>query len=161
MAEVKVEAFYSPADLKQITRAFKAMSDEAVEQSKKMGFELAQYAVGKIQGRGRTIQEKRIAETGRAKKSSKIGEFSFGYQRRSFSGGANTSKNIESAPPYGAGILAGVEFGSNRLNNFRPRTARMPSGGNRGYFINPTLREIQPELVDKWERSFNDILEKG
>jgi hypothetical protein len=161
MAEqVKVEVFYSPADLKQITRAFKAMSDEAVEQSKKMGFELAQYAVGQIQNRARTVQEKRIAATGRAKKSSKIGEFSFGYQRQEFSGGANTSRNIERSAPYGKGILAGVEFGSYRLNNFRPRTPRLGSG-NKGYWINPTLRNIQPELVSKWERSFNDILEKG
>lgn len=161
MATDNVEVFYSPADLKQITRAFKAMSDQAVAESKSMGFELAQYAVGQIRGAARTTQEQRIAATGRAKKSSKIGEFSFGYQKRAFSGGANTSRNIESGPPYGAGILAGVEFGSSRLNNFRPRTQRMKSGGNKGYFINPTLREIQPELVNKWERSFNDILDKG
>lgn len=161
MADDKVEVFYSPADLKQITRAFKAMSDEAVDQSKKMGFELASYAVGQIQNRAKTIQEKRIAATGRAKKSSKIGEFSFGYQRKDFSGGANTSRNIERSAPYGNGILAGIEFGSYRLKNFRARTPRMPSGGNQGYFINPTLREIQPEIVKKWEYSFNEILEKG
>ena len=161
MANDTVEVFYSEKDLKQIIKAFKAMSDEAVAESKRMGLELAQYAVGQIQGRASTIQERRIAATGRAKKSSKIGEFSFGYQKREFSGGANTSRNIEGSPPYGNGILAGVEFGSNRLNNFRARTPRMKNGGNRGYFINPTLREIQPELVNKWERSFDEILKKG
>jgi hypothetical protein len=137
------------------------MSDEAVTESKKMGYELAQYALGKIQSKASNIQERRISETGRASKSSKIGEFSFGYQKTAFSGGANTSRNTESAPPYGKGILAGVEFGSSRNRNFRPRTARYRGGGNSGYWINPTLRSIQPDLIDKWERSFDAILKKG
>lgn len=156
---IKVE--YDVQDQRQILRAFKAMSDEAVQQSKKMGFELAQYALGEIQGASLNIQEKRIAETGRASKSSKIGEFSFGYTRRAFSGGANTTRNTERQPPYGNGILAGVEFGSSRNKNFRPRTARFKGGGNSGYWINPTLRKIQPEIIDKWERSFLKILREG
>lgn len=137
------------------------MDDEAVKQSKAMGFELAQYALGKIKGKASNIQEQRIAATGRASKSSKIGEFSFGYQKAAFSGGAFTTRNIESAPPYGKGILAGVEFGSSRNKNFRPRTARYKGGGNSGYWINPTLRSIQPELIDKWERAFTKILKEG
>jgi len=156
-----ISIFYDKDQTKQILRSFKAMSDEAVAQSKRMGFELAQYAVGQIRNKAKTSQEQRIAQTGRASKSSKIGEFSFGYQRQAFSGGANTSRNIESAPPYGKGILAGVEFGSSRLKQFRPRTARFRGGGNSGYWINPTLRDIQPTLIDKWERSFDQILKEG
>ena len=156
-----ISIFYDKDQTKQILRSFKAMDDEAVKQSKKMGFELAQYALGKIQGKASTLQERRISLTGRASKSSKIGEFSFGYQRTAFSGGANTSRNIESAPPYGKGILAGVEFGSSTERKFRPRTARYRNGGNSGYWINPTLRSIQPELIDKWERAFTEILKKG
>lgn len=153
--------FYDKDQQRQILRSFKAMSDEAVTQSKRVGFELAQYALGQIQNRAKTSQEQRISATGRASKSSKIGEFSFGYQRTAFSGGANTSRNIESQPPYGKGILAGVEFGSSRLKQFRPRTARFKSGGNSGYWINPTLRDIQPQLIDKWERAFTKILDEG
>jgi hypothetical protein len=156
-----ISIFYDKDQTKQILRSFKAMDDEAVKQSKKMGFELAQYALGKIQAKASTLQERRISLTGRASKSSKIGEFSFGYQRTAFSGGANTSRNIESAPPYGKGILAGVEFGSSTERKFRPRTARYKGGGNSGYWINPTLRSIQPELIDKWERAFTEILKKG
>ena len=157
--EVRVE--YDIDQTRQILRAFKAMDDEAIAQSKKMGFELAQYALGKIQSKASTLQERRISLTGRSSKSSKIGEFSFGYQRTAFSGGANTSRNIESAPPYGRGILAGVEFGSSREKKFRPRTARFKGGGNSGYWINPTLRSIQPQLIDKWERAFTEILKKA
>jgi len=156
-----VEITYNKQQQRQILRSFKAMSDEAVAQSKKMGFELAQYAVGQIRGSAQTVQEQRIAQTGRAKKSSKIGEFAFGYQRIAFSGGADTTRNTERQPPYGRGILAGVEFGSSRKPNFRPRTARFKGGGNSGYFINPTLRKIQPALIDKWERSFTKILKEG
>lgn len=159
MAEVKVE--YDKQQQRQILKAFKAMSDEAVTESKRMGFELAQYALGQIQGSASNIQERRIAQTGRASKSSKIGEFSFGYQRQAFSGGAYTTRNTESQPPYGKGILAGVEFGSSRNKNFRPRTAKFKGGGNGGYWINPTLRKIQPAIIDKWERSFTKILEEG
>lgn len=161
MANDPIKVEYDRTDLKQILRSFKAMDDQAVTESKRMGFELAQYAVGEIKSSAKTIQEQRIATTGRASKSSKIGEFSFGYQKTAFSGGANTSKNTERQPPYGDGILAGVEFGSGRLKNFRPRTARYKNGGNSGYFINPTLRKIQPEIIDKWERAFLRILRKG
>lgn len=156
-----IDIFYDKNQTRQILRAFKAMSDQAVDESKRMGFELASYAVGQIQGAARTPQEVRIAQTGRAKKSSKIGEFAFGYQRQAFSGGANTTRNTERESPYGKGILAGVEFGSSRKRNFRPRTARFKGGGNSGYWINPTLRKIQPAIIDKWERSFTEILRKG
>jgi hypothetical protein len=156
-----IDIFYDKQQTRQILRSFKAMSDQAVDESKRMGFELASYAVGQIRGAARTPQEIRIAETGRAKKSSKIGEFSFGYQRQAFSGGANTTRNTERQPPYGKGILAGVEFGSSRSRNFRPRTARFKGGGNSGYFINPTLRKIQPDLIDKWEKAFLRILREG
>jgi hypothetical protein len=157
--QVRVE--YDKAQTKQILRAFKAMDDEAVKQSKVMGYKLAQYSLEQIQGKAKTLQERRISLTGRASKSSKIGEFSFGYQKTAFSGGANTSRNTESAPPYGKGILAGIEFGSSRKKNFRPRTARYKGGGNSGYWINPTLRSIQPEIIDKWERAFTEILKEG
>ena len=159
MAEIKVE--YDRQQQRQILKAFKAMSDEAVHQSKIMGYELAQYALGEIKGSASTIQERRIGLTGRASKSSKIGEFSFGYTRTAFSGGANTTRNPERQPPYGKGILAGVEFGSSRERKFRPRTARFKGGGNAGYWINPTLRKIQPEIIDKWERAFLKILREG
>jgi hypothetical protein len=150
---------YDKQDIRLILKGLKAMEKEATEQTKKLGFELAEYLVKEVRSAAKTPQETRIAETARASKSSKIGEFSFGFQRTAFSGGANTSRNIESAPPYGDGILAGVEFGSNRLANFRRRTARLGSG-NEGYFIFPTLRKNQKELINRWERAFEKILKE-
>lgn len=154
-----VEATYDKGDLRIILRSYKAMEAEAVEVGKKVGYELASEMLGLIKNAARTAQEQRIAGTGRASKSSKIGEFMFGYERTAFSGGAATFKNFEKKPPYGKGILAGVEFGSDRLPNFRPRSAGL-NGGNEGYWIYPTLRANQDTIIAKWEAAFSDILRK-
>ena len=158
MADVSVE--WNKEDLRQIIRAYKGMSEEAQQQGKYLGFTLAEEMVGKIRNAATTKQERRIAETGRASKSSKIGEMQFGYNRVSFSGGAYTSKNLKGARPFGKGILAGVEFGSDNLSQFRARTGSL-NGGNSGYFIYPTLRKNQKEFIDKWEQAFDKILKEA
>jgi hypothetical protein len=154
-----IKVVYDPQQVKQITRAFKAMSDEAVEKSKKVGYELASLMLQRIQSAASNTQEQRIGATGRASKSSKIGEFSFGYQRQAFSGGAFTTKNLKGDAPYGRGILAGVEFGSAKSPQFRPRSPRL-GNGNTGYWIYPTLRKNQPEIIKRWEEAFEDILKE-
>lgn len=145
MAEqVKVE--YDKADIRQILRSFKAMSDEAIQQSKRVGFELADFAAGKIKNYAvgsRFIASSRVADNVKISKSSKIGEFAYGYKsQRFFSGGASTLD-----------MVYGLEFGSNRLPQFPPRRKE-------GYFIYPTLRRLQPEIIDKWEKSFDKILKE-
>ena len=155
MGDVKVE--YDKSDLRQILRSYKGMSDEAQLQGKKLGFELSEVMVDRIRGAASTPQERRIAGTGRASKSSKIGEFQFGYNRKDFSGGGFTSKNLLGVRPFGKGILAGIEFGSDNLKQFRSRTSGL-NGGNSGYFIYPTLRKNQPYLIAQWEEAFDKIL---
>lgn len=158
MADVKVE--YNKSDLRLILKSYKAMSDEAQKQGKQVGFEFAEIMVGKIRNAASTPQERRIAATGRASKSSKIGEFQFGYNRKDFSGGAFSSKNLLGVRPFGKGILAGIEFGSDNLTQFRSRTSGL-NGGNSGYFIYPTLRKNQPYLIDQWEQAFDKILKEA
>ncbi len=80
--------------------------------------------------------------------SSKIGEFSYGFASQRFSGGGSTQK-----------LWAGYEFGSNRLRQF-PRRTPSKGRGNAGYFIYPTLRKIQPELIKKWQEAFSKILKE-
>ena len=155
MADVKVE--YNKSDLRLIMKSYRAMSDEAQKQGKQVGFEFAEIMVGKIRNAASTPQERRIAATGRASKSSKIGEMQFGYNRVAFSGGAYSSKNVQGRKPFGRGILAGVEFGSDNLPQFRNRTSDL-NGGNSGYFIYPTLRKNQPFLIAQWEEAFDKIL---
>jgi len=114
---------------------------------------LATYAAEEIKtaARGRTKSGKvaqRIADGVSISKSSKIGEFKYGFARQKFSGGATTQT-----------LWGGSEFGSNKFKQFPTYSGRQ-GRGSRGWFIYPTLRRIQPELISKWEAAYNRILDK-
>ena len=141
----KVEIAYDKADLRRITSAFKAMDAEATDAAKRESSALAEFAQGKIQQKAtsRGSAANRIATGSRVSKSSKIGELSFGFVSQKFSGGG-TSRDL----------WGGTEFGSIKFKQF-------PNWSNsKGYFIYPTLREIQPDIVAKWENAFDRILKE-
>jgi hypothetical protein len=147
----KVEIAYDKADLRRITSAFKAMDTEATDAAKRESSALAQFAQGKIiQAAGKTFNkaDNRIAEGSRVSKSSKIGELSFGFVSQKFSGGGTTQQ-----------LWGGYEFGSNKFKQF-PIWSGKEGRGSRGWFIYPTLREIQPEIIAKWETAFDRILKE-
>jgi hypothetical protein len=146
-----VEIAYDKADLRRVIGAFKAMSEEATIQAKQESSALAQFAQGKIvEASGRTFNkaDNRIAQGSRVSKSSKIGELSFGFAAQKFSGGATTQQ-----------LWGGYEFGSNKFKQF-PIWSGKEGRGSRGWFIYPTLREIQPEIIAKWENAFDKILKE-
>lgn len=144
---------YDRAELRRITRSFKAMDEEGVAAAKEIGGELATYAANeiKVASLGRTVSAlgvRRVAAGVRVSKSSKIGEFSYGFATQRFSGGGTTQQ-----------LVYGLEFGSKRFQQFPSYSGRSGRGGT-GYFIYPTLRRIQPELVARWERRFAEIVSK-
>jgi hypothetical protein len=144
---------YDRRQLRAITSAFKAMSEQAIDEAKKESSALAEYAAGKIKEKAATrtvspVAAQRIASGVKISKSSKIGEFSYGFASQKFSGGGTTRD-----------LLYGMEFGSNRFKQFPKRTP-VKGRGNSGYFIYSTLREIQPELVKQWEAAFDRILKE-
>lgn len=144
---------YDRAELRDILKSFKAMDQAAIEAARAESSALAIYAANQIKAYSvtRTFGQaavNRIATGVRVSKSSKIGEFSYGFATQRFSGGGTTQK-----------LWAGYEFGSNRYHQF-PRRTPNKGQGNSGYFIYPTLRKIQPELVRKWEEAFDTILKK-
>jgi hypothetical protein len=145
-----VEIAYDKADLRRITSAFKAMDSEATDAAKRESSALAEFAKGKIQqkatSRGKAAD--RIASGSRVSKSSKIGELSFGFVSQKFSGGATTKD-----------LWGGTEFGSNKYKQF-PVWSGTEGRGSKGWFIYPTLREIQPDLIAKWENAFDRILKE-
>ncbi len=158
-----VNLTYDKGELRGILKAFKAMNDEAVDEAKKVSAELAEYLKQKIIAAARLHPTSpkaalRIAEGARVSKSSKIGDLSFGFASQKYSGGATTQKNEGNAG--GIGVLAGYEFGSKKYRQFPRRSAPYGFGGSEGYFIYPTLRENQPELIKRWEESFNRILKE-
>jgi hypothetical protein len=144
---------YDRRELRAIIAAFKAMDSEAADAAKRESNALAQFAANEVKAYGITRRfgqaaVNRITTGVRVSKSSKIGEFSYGFASQRFSGGGTTQK-----------LWAGYEFGSNRYRQFPRRTPRQ-GRGNSGYFIYPALRKIQPELVKKWEEAFSRILKE-
>jgi len=147
-----VEIAYDKADLRRILGAFKAMDEEATVQAKAASGALAEFAQDKIIGtataRGQAAE--RIARGSKVSKSSKIGELSFGFTAQKFSGGGTTKD-----------LWGGNEFGSNKFKQFPIWSGTGPKGrGSNGWFIYPTLRAIQPEIIAKWENAFEKILKE-
>jgi hypothetical protein len=146
-----VSIAYDKSDLRRVLGSFKAMSEEAVIQAKAESSALAEFAQGKIKeaaGATRNRADDRIAQGSKVSKSSKIGEISFGFASQKFSGGGTTQQ-----------LWGGYEFGSNKFKQF-PIWSGRQGRGSRGWFIYPTLRAIQPEILAKWETAFNKILKE-
>lgn len=140
------EIGYDRKDLAKLKKAFEGMSDEAVAQAKEVTIQLAKFAKAKIEAAAQSTGAKgddRVADGSKVaketQKASAVGTISFGYKSQSYSGGGNTQS-----------LWGGLEFGSNKFKQFPDRR---PSG----YFIYPTLRAIQPSIVDAWEKSFSEI----
>lgn len=152
MAETKIA--FDKKELRSVIGAFKAMDEQATDEAKKMGFELATYAANEIRKTSLTrtvnpVAVQRIADGVRVSRTSKVGELSYGFAGQRFSGGGSTKQ-----------LWAGFEFGSNRFKQFPNRTPKASGRGNAGYFIYPTLRRIQPELIRQWTEAFDRILKK-
>ena len=144
---------YNKNDLRDIYKAFKLMDDQATEEARTQSAALAYFASEEIKQTAKTRTKsskaaQRIADGVSISKSSKIGEFSYGFARQKFSGGATTQT-----------LWGGMEFGSNKFKQFPTYSGRQ-GRGSRGWFIYPTLRRIQPELIDKWEKSFDRIIKE-
>jgi hypothetical protein len=143
---------YDKNELRAIVRSFKAMDDEATDQAKKVTSELATWVQGQIKSaassKTRNLVDNRVADGSKVSKSSKIGEISFGYAGQKLSGGASTQQ-----------VWGGVEFGSNKYKQF-PVWSGREGRGSRGWFIYPTLRSVQPDIVKKWEESFSKIIKE-
>jgi hypothetical protein len=121
-------------------------------QAKAASGALAEFAQDKIIGTatGRGVAAERIARGSKVSKSSKIGEISFGFVGQKFSGGGTTRQ-----------LWGGNEFGSNKFKQFPIWSGKSPNGrGSNGWFIYPTLRAIQPEIIAKWENAFDKILKE-
>ena len=142
---------YDKAQLRGIIKAFGAMDDQAVAESKKQSSALVEYLQRKIIGASSFTQnliDDRIAAGSRVSKSSKIGEISFGFASQKFSGGGTTQQ-----------LWGGAEFGSNKYKQF-PNWSGKFGKGSRGWFIYPTLRQEQPYIIDQWENAFDRIVKE-
>ena len=143
---------YDKAELRAILKSFKAMDEEATQQAKIVTSELAEFVKQKVSSAASQRSNraaKIVADGAVVKKSSKIGEISYGFARQKLSGGGTTQQ-----------VWGGVEFGSNRYKQFPVWSGRGERGGSRGWFIYPTLRSVQPDIVKKWEQAFSKIVKE-
>ena len=151
----------------QFAKVMRTMSDIAVEETKRRVGELAQRELNEIRqiasSRGKVAN--RVAQGGKVKKSSLLGEISFGFASQKFSGGATTQFNTRNDPKGSrTGIGAASEFGSGKYPQFPRWSGPMPKGpGSRGWFIYPTIRHLQPTIIKEFEdiilairKEFND-----
>jgi hypothetical protein len=142
---------YDKSDLRGVLTAFKSMDEAAIGQAKAVSNGLATYVQSKIIATAGTSNNQaapRIAQGSRVSKSSKIGELSFGFASQKFSGGGTTQQ-----------LWGGYEFGSNKFKQF-PVWSGREGRGSRGWFIYPTLRSVQPEIVRRLEDSFSKIVKE-
>ncbi len=147
----EVTIAYDKSDLRAIAKSFKGMDEAAINAAKKESNALAEYMRGKIiQAANITsnVGDDRVANGSRVSKSSRIGEISFGFASQKFSGGGSTLS-----------LWKGLEFGSNKFKQF-PRFSGKLGRGSRGWFIFPTLRDNQKEVVRQWEEAFSRILKE-
>jgi len=138
-------------ELRQVFKALKNMGEEANKEAKRQSGALAEFARAEVieaSTKTRNKVDDRIAQGSRVKKSSRIGEITYGFASQKFSGGATTKS-----------IWGGAEFGSNKFKQFPVWSGRQ-GRGSRGWFIYPTLRKIQPQIVARWTESFDKILKE-
>jgi len=149
---------YSQRELKSLAKTFKLMGDDAVEESRKVAYEITNLAKSEIRKAGYTRYVsagavRRVVDGASISRTSKTGLLSIGFAGQRFSGGATTQK-----------LWGGLEFGSSvrprkdgtvrRFNQFPTWSGRY-GGGSRGWFIYPSLRKIQPELTLMYLRAMN------
>ena len=143
---------FDKSELRGVFKALKNMDEQATEEAKRVSGALAEYArkevINTASGLSSRAVASRIADGARVKKSSKIGEITYGFAAQKFSGGATTKD-----------IWGGSEFGSNRYKQF-PVWSGREGRGSKGWFIYPTLRKIQPKIVSEWTESFTKILKE-
>jgi hypothetical protein len=146
---------YDKKELMQFAKVMRNMSDIAVEETRRRVGELAQRELNEIRqiasSRGKVAN--RVAQGGKVKKSSLLGEISFGFASQKFSGGATTQFNTRNDPKGSrTGIGAASEFGSGKYPQFPRWSGPMPKGpGSRGWFIYPTIRHLQPTIIKEFE----------
>jgi len=143
---------FDKTELRGVFKALKNMDEKATDEAKRVSGALADYArsevVSTASGLSSRAVASRIAEGARVKKSSKIGEITYGFAAQKFSGGATTKD-----------IWGGSEFGSNKYKQF-PVWSGREGRGSKGWFIYPTLRRIQPKIVSEWTDAFSKILKE-
>jgi hypothetical protein len=165
MADTRTTIRFQPdlKDLRGLLKALNKMDDDSKKALKDDVASISAWTAGAIKMKGfvgspMPAQTAIVAQTVRANKD-RIPNVTIGGSRGRASGGAN------------AGILLfGNEFGSDRntfgsAGNFPNGGYKFPARtpregrGNRGYWIFPTLKALQPEITRRWKNAVGEVYE--
>ena len=165
MADTRTTIRFQPdlKDLRGLLKALNKMDDDSKKALKDDVASISAWTAGAIKmsgyvGSPMPAQTAIVASTVRANKD-RIPNVTIGGSRGRASGGAN------------AGILLfGNEFGSDRntfgsVGNFPNGGYKFPARtpregrGNRGYWIFPTLKALQPEITRRWKNAVGEVYE--
>jgi hypothetical protein len=165
MADTRQTIRFQPdlRDLRGLLKALNKMDDDSKKALKDDVAAISSWTAGGIRmaayvGAPMPRQTAIVAQTVRANKD-RIPNVTIGGSRGRASGGAN------------AGILLfGNEFGSDRnvfgsKGNFPnggrkfPERSPREGRGNKGYWIFPTLKAMQPEITRRWKNAVGEVYE--
>ena len=165
MADTRTTIRFQPdlKDLRGLLKALNKMDDDSKKALKDDVASISAWTAGAIKmsgyvGSPMPAQTAIVAQTVRANKD-RIPNVTIGGSRGRASGGAN------------AGVLLfGNEFGSDRntfgsAGNFPNGGYKFPARtpregrGNKGYWIFPTLKALQPEITRRWKNAVGEVYE--
>lgn len=154
MAKETVSIKINDADLRGLTRSIFKMQKAVKDDLKSDVMDIARSAVPEFQRAAQTSRQMALRAAVFARKDvTPVIEFG-GKAKAGVSGGATYSD-----------LLFGTEFGANRAflrNGGRafPRRSPRQGRGNKGYWIFPTAKKLQPEITRRWYQTVDNVLDK-
>jgi hypothetical protein len=165
VANTKTTIKYQPdlRDLRALLKALNKMDDDSKKALKDDVTSISAWTAGAIKTSGYVgarfpAQAQIVVATVRANKD-RIPNVSIGGSRGRVSGGANAGVllygNEFGGSPESNNSVSGFPNGGYRFPERSPREGR----GNKGYWIFPTLKAIQPEITRRWKNAVEKVLE--
>ena len=165
MADTRQTIRFQPdlRDLRGLLKALNKMDDDSKKALKDDVTSISGWTAGAIKTSGYVgarfpKQAQIVVATVRANKD-RIPNITIGGSRGRVSGGANAGillygNEFGGSPESSIGV-SGFANGGYRFPERSPREGR----GNKGYWIFPTLKAIQPEITRRWKNAVGEVYE--
>lgn len=154
MAKESVNVGLEIEGLRETIRAFRALDDQSKVEAKASSKRVAELLASAIRAATPT-GDRRYTNLGQTVRST-VGRN--GTPGIDIGGRVNPRVSGGGTP---ANLIIGMEFGANQAGRngwrFPPRTPRL-GRGNEGYWVYPTARAKQREVVSLWQNSLNSII---
>jgi hypothetical protein len=140
------------SDLRALLNTFSKMGKAANKDLRDVSYTIARDVASELKASaagansigGNAFQAQAVAQ-GIVPRKDRLALIKIGGNRQVVSGGGSVSD-----------LLWGAEFGSNRFRQFPQRSPR-EGRGNRGYFIFPTLKRLQPKIRKDWVKAVEKV----